>query len=519
MEILAWLYLTAWREGSLGWLAALLVAAMALSGALFAFGLAEDIRSESWVIIGGAVVGALAGTLPLAWRMYNTRNTRLAQASGQDRPRTRRPLSQRRLFLGLAGAYLLLVAWSATVIWLDRGNPTTNAPGAANEAAESHPGNAVSGPREPETQAIATVPVAPQSTDREEYGVVVGRLRVSSDVLAYADGGTLWQRPELWVRIRRLDPDPAVLAEVDAINEEIDERREILYALNRRAEPLEEKERLSERQPGPPLTEQERTRFEELRTRDAERSRRLAELSAYRYERQRLERKHEASLQGPPLTAAEAAWLSEFRGQLEAANRANPRRRAVLLRRLAPSLRRRGTLLEEKERLSQRQPGPPLTERERARLDELSEPPGVPLSVSEEHELERLQIKHEANLWVPGPPLTAAEAASLSELVAQREQARVALSAAEEKRDSLVDGRTSIIVANSNTVVFNERIFVVYPGDTLRVGVLDNDFFTNDVLGSFRLDVTAELLEAGEDVLLDGRPNVESLQLRFRKES
>ena len=403
----------------------------------------------------------------------------IAQASGQDRPRTRRPLSQRRLFLGLAGAWLLLVAWSATVIWLDRGNPTTNVPGAANEAAESHPGNAVSGPREPETEAIATVPVAPQSTDREEYGVVVGRLRVSSNVLANADArGALGPRPELWVRIRRLDPDPAVLAEVDAINEEIDEQREILYALGRRAEPLEEKERLSERQPRPPLTEQERTRFEELRTRKAERARRLAELSAYNSERHRLERKHEASLEGPgpPLTAAEAAWLSEFRGQLEAANSAQPRRRAVLLRGLV-SLRRRAALLEEKERLSERQPGPPLTERERARLDELSEPPGEALSYREEAELGWLQLTHEQSLWVPGPPLTAAEAARLSELVAQREQARAALSAAEENRDSLVDGRTSVIVANSNTVVFNERIFVVYPGDTLRVGVLDDDFF------------------------------------------
>ena len=441
----------------------------------------------------------------------------IAQASGQERPRAGRPSAGRRLFCwGLAGALLFLLSWSASVIERDyRRNPTSNAPGAANEAAGFHPGNAVSHPREPEVQAVATLQVAPQGIDREEYGVVVGRLRVSANVVAKADA---MSRADLAVWIRRLDP--AILAEVDAINEEIDERREIIDVLNSRAKPLEEKERLSEQEPGRPLSERERTRFEELRTRRAERARRLAELSGY--ERQQLQRKHEASLQGPgpPLTAAEAAELWEFRAQLEAANGANRRRRAVLLRRLAP-LRRRAALLEKKERLSE-QAGPPLTEQERGRLDELSEPPGEPLSVSEGLELERLQRKHEASLQVPRPPLTAGEAARLSELRAQRGRAWAAMSAAEQNRDSLLEsitGATSVIDANSNTVVFNQRILGVYAGDTLQVRVVDDDYFVDDVLGRFRLDVTAELLEAGEDVLLSDRPDVDSLQLRFRRES
>lgn len=187
------------------------------------------------------------------------------------------------------------------------------------------------------------------------------------------------------------------------------------------------------------------------------------------------------------------------------------------------ALGRRAAPLEEKERLSERQPGPPLTEQERVRLEELSEPPSSePLSVNEDRELARLRIKHEASLQVPGPPLTVAEAARLSELRAQLERAQAAISAAGENRDRLLEsitGRTSIIDADSNTVVFNQRVLVVYPGDTLVVLVVDDDELADDVFGVLRLDATAELLEAGEDVVLSDRPHVESLQLRFRRGS
>lgn len=94
MEILGWvllglslLYLAAWREGWQGWLAALVVAAIALVSGFLALATAslmgigivaagvmgEDISEaerEQLVLAVGGVVGAMVGILPMAWRMW-----------------------------------------------------------------------------------------------------------------------------------------------------------------------------------------------------------------------------------------------------------------------------------------------------------------------------------------------------------------------------------------------------------------------------------------------------------------
>ena len=254
--------------------------------------------------------------------------------------------------------------------------------------------------RRPMWRAVSSEPAAQvangaQVANREEYAVVVGRLRVSSNVVSNAD---LLSRADLRVTIMRLDP--VVLAELDAINEEIRARR-----------------------------------------------------------------------------------------------------------RNTDTLRSRAALLHEKERLSERQPGPPLTEQERARLAELSALPSGRAGVSQRSELERLQRKQDESVRPPGPPLTVAETTELSELRAQLERSHAAISAAEQNRDRLresIPGHTSIFNnANSNTVVFNEVLVAVYPGDTLRVVVLDDDAFENDVVGTFRTLRETSLPSAGLLVILE----------------
>ncbi len=89
MEMLGWdllfvlspLYVAAWRQGWLGWLAALSMAAIGLVGALFfagigiVAGIAGEIAGESeavkqqQVLMVGAVVVAIVGILPLAWKI------------------------------------------------------------------------------------------------------------------------------------------------------------------------------------------------------------------------------------------------------------------------------------------------------------------------------------------------------------------------------------------------------------------------------------------------------------------
>ena len=85
------LYVAAWREGCLGWLAALLMALIALVGGLLAWGagaiaggiaavfsgIAGEDPSEAVREAGAnsmmvrAVIGAMVGILPLAWRIWH----------------------------------------------------------------------------------------------------------------------------------------------------------------------------------------------------------------------------------------------------------------------------------------------------------------------------------------------------------------------------------------------------------------------------------------------------------------
>lgn len=95
MEILGWgllglslIYVAAWRKGWLGWVAALLMAGIALMGGVFVFAMAglagiaipvalalgEDIRDltrQQEVLMIGSVIGAIIGILPLAWKLWH----------------------------------------------------------------------------------------------------------------------------------------------------------------------------------------------------------------------------------------------------------------------------------------------------------------------------------------------------------------------------------------------------------------------------------------------------------------
>ena len=85
---LSLLYVAAWREGWLGWLAALSMAVIALVGGLALFGGAgmaagfgavvagiagedaSEVVKEAELVMVSAVIGATVGILPLAWRMW-----------------------------------------------------------------------------------------------------------------------------------------------------------------------------------------------------------------------------------------------------------------------------------------------------------------------------------------------------------------------------------------------------------------------------------------------------------------
>ena len=98
------------------------------------------------------------------------------------------------------------------------------------------------------------------------YAVSVGRVTVG------AGGGDVFSRPDYRVEIQRRDPP--VLRRVQELTDRMDGWRRESAELGRGMVPLLEKRRLSEVEPGPPLSEAEGRRLTELE------ELRLAEASA-----------------------------------------------------------------------------------------------------------------------------------------------------------------------------------------------------------------------------------------------
>ena len=181
-------------------------------------------------------------------------------------------------------------------------------------------------------------------------------------------------------------------------------------------------------------------------------------------------------------------------------------------------LERKGPL-QRKRQQSEIEPGPPLTAAERERLAELSALPLAEAQAPQIEELRRLQTKEEASERQPGPALTAAEEAELQSLAARRDGALGELANTRRERSgayALIYGATRTVSSNSRIVEFGSGpVLTVHEGDVLRITVVDEDMFVDDVLGTHSLIVTSEILERGA-VELGRSASVRSLNLHFR---
>lgn len=154
----------------------------------------------------------------------------------------------------------------------------------------------------------------------------------------------------------------------------------------------------------------------------------------------------------------------------------------------------------EKQRLSELQPGPKLTDEETIRFASLAENQS-PTPV-ERRELRTLTEKKEKSELIPGPPLSDDEIAELDRLDSALSELRAEI--AEEQRalvrlEEKVVGYTREITTRSRSVDFGWRYVVtVYEDDVLLVKVVDVDQSEDDVFGEYAIRVSAELLESSE---------------------
>ncbi len=77
------------------------------------------------------------------------------------------------------------------------------------------------------------------------------------------------------------------------------------------------------------------------------------------------------------------------------------------------------------------------------------------------------------------------------------------------------DSFKASVVKNSYFNTYDEMSVRAKPGQTIEISVYDDDAFSNDFVGSYRLDITKDLLKRGQTDLSFGQ--VESLVLRFEK--
>lgn len=130
-----------------------------------------------------------------------------------------------------------------------------------------------------------------------------------------------------------------------------------------------------------------------------------------------------------------------------------------------------------------------------------------------------LKEKQEKSRRQPGPPLTGAEAARLQTLQDEVDSLERSIRASKRQRKALlatIVGHTRKVTSNAKTVSFGSKpVLTIYAGDLLQVKVVDKDLFNDDVYGSHVYHVTADALQAGA-VELGRTAGISALRLRFR---
>ena len=150
----------------------------------------------------------------------------------------------------------------------------------------------------------------------------------------------------------------------------------------------------------------------------------------------------------------------------------------------------------EKQRLSELQTGPKLTDDETIQLATLAEKSNT--TWEEDRDLRVLTEKKEKSEQIPGPPLSDDESAELDRLNSALRELRAAIAQERRSLSALrvkVVGYTKQISTKEKYVHFGwPYILTVYEDDILLVKVVDVDATEDDVFSEYTIRVSAELL-------------------------
>ncbi len=173
---------------------------------------------------------------------------------------------------------------------------------------------------------------------------------------------------------------------------------------------------------------------------------------------------------------------------------------------------------EEKVEQSKIEPGPSLTDSERKTRAVLSEMTSEEMTAALVWELMRLNQKDEESRREPGPPLTPEEEAQMQSLKDRLSNVEGDMQEVVRERNfnqTLIYGKTRILDSESRTMDFESQgILTVYTGDVLRITVVDDDFFKDDVIGRHAIQLSEQVLWSGS-LDLGQADSILALELHF----